>query len=99
MRVLVRLSAAVAAQNCQRGRAMKRFFYLTILLFIVVTLSTFAQSPSTGAQMSGTILDPNGAVVPGAAVTLRSETTGIEQATTSDASGQYGFLLVPAGRY
>ena len=62
-------------------------------------LCALAQSPSTGAQLSGTILDPNGAVVPGARVTLRSETTGFEQSTTGDAAGQYAFLLVPAGQY
>src|SRR6266516_3904328 len=43
--------------------------------------------------------DRNGAVVPGATVTLRSDTTGVEQSTTTDASGQYAFLLVPAGQY
>jgi Carboxypeptidase regulatory-like domain/TonB dependent receptor len=80
---------------------MKLFLQIAISLVIFGfgTLSALAQSPSTGAQLSGTILDPNGAVVPGATVTLRSETTGIEQSTTSDAYGQYNFLLVPAGRY
>ncbi len=45
------------------------------------------------------ILDPNGAVVAGATVMLRSDTAGIEQTVVSDASGQYRFLLVPAGQY
>src|SRR2546427_1222434 len=96
MRILVRLSAA---ENRQRGRGMKLFVHITMLLLIFANLPAFAQSPSTGAQLSGTILDPNGAVVPGATVTLRSETTGTEQSTGSDASGQYNFLLVPAGQY
>src|SRR5437660_1667128 len=80
---------------------MKLFSYITISLLTIFFLGTLAlaQAPSTGAQLSGTILDPNGAVVPGATVTLRSETTGIEQSAISDGSGQYKFLLVPAGRY
>ena len=78
---------------------MKQIFCITILVSMFGALCALAQSPSTGAQLSGTILDPNGAVVPGARVTLRSETTGFEQSTTGDAAGQYAFLLVPAGQY
>ncbi len=78
---------------------MRRIFHITLLLSVLGILPAFPQSPSTGAQLSGTILDPNGAVVPGATVTLRSGTTGVEQSSTADASGQYAFLLVPAGQY
>src|SRR2546428_10353848 len=78
---------------------MRRIFHITLLLSVLGILPAFPQSPSTGAQLSGTILDPNSAVVPGATVTLRSDTTGVEQSTSADASGQYAFLLVPAGQY
>jgi hypothetical protein len=78
---------------------MKPFAYFALSLLIFTTLPAAAQSPSTGAQLSGTILDPNNAVVRGATVTLHSETTGADLSTTSDASGQYAFLLVPAGQY
>src|SRR2546428_3247733 len=78
---------------------MKQILCITIVLSMSGALRASAQSPSTGAQLSGTILDPNSAVVPGATVTLRSDTTGFEQSTTADASGQYAFLLVPAGQY
>ena len=78
---------------------MKFLFYATVSLLIFCTLPVLAQSPSTGAQLSGAILDPTGALVPGAIVTLRSDATGIEQSVTSDAYGHYQFLLVPAGRY
>src|SRR5438309_2506792 len=72
---------------------MRRVFHITLLLSVLGISPAFPQSPSTGAQLSGTILDPNGAVVPGARVTLRSETTGFEQSTTADAAGQYAFLF------
>src|SRR6059036_2580225 len=78
---------------------MRRIFHITLLLSVLGISPAFPQSPSTWAQLSGTILDPNGALVPGATVTLRSETTRFEQSTTADASGQYRFLLVPAGQY
>ena len=78
---------------------MKRLFYSTTLLLVLIALPARAQSPSTGAQLSGTVMDPNGAVVQGARVILRSNTTGLEQSATTDGSGQYRFLLVPAGQY
>src|SRR5437773_9596725 len=78
---------------------MNQICCMTMLFLIFAAVPAFPQSPSTGAQLSGTILDPNGAVVPGATVTLRSDTTGVDQSTTADASGQYAFLLVPAGQY
>src|SRR5207248_1826401 len=62
-------------------------------------LTALAQSPSTGARLSGTIFDARGAVVPQATITLHSNTTAIDQSATSDASGQYRFLLVPPGQY
>jgi hypothetical protein len=72
----------------------------TAALFIVLSaLSASAQTPSTGAQLSGTVLDPSSAAVRGAAIVLRSEATGFEQSTTSDDSGHYRFLLIPPGSY
>jgi len=38
---------------------------MLLAIFLLGTLPLRAQAPSTGAQLSGTILDPNGAVVPG----------------------------------
>jgi hypothetical protein len=70
--------------------------YLGTTLLILITLPALAQSPSTGAQLSGSILDPKGAVVPGATVTLRSDTVGNEQTIVSDGSGQYRFKVCSA---
>src|SRR5438876_2973142 len=78
---------------------MRRIFHITLLLSVLGILPAFPQSPSPGAQLRGTILDPNSAVVAGETVTLRSDSTLVEQSTTADASGQYAFLLVPAGQY
>jgi hypothetical protein len=80
---------------------MKRLAYGPTVLVLIgfFSVSAMAQLPSTGAQLSGTIADPAGAIVGGAIVTLRSESTGREQTANSDAYGQYRFLLVPAGQY
>ena len=79
---------------------MKPSFILARSLSLFILISpAFAQSPSTGAQLTGTIFDPKGAAVPGATVTLHSESSALEQTVTSDSSGAYRFLLVPAGQY
>src|SRR5689334_17765799 len=81
------------------GGRMKRLFWILSLVLMAGLLPASAQTPSTGAQLSGPITDPSGAVIRGATVTLHSEATGLERSTTSDAAGQYRFLFVPAGRY
>jgi len=59
--------------------------------------SAQAQTATTG-QIIGTVRDPSGAVVPGAKLTLTSS-AGTQRQTTSDASGHYGFSLLPPGNY
>src|SRR3989442_638849 len=78
---------------------MKRLFYISTVLLVAGALAAPAQTPSTGAQLSGIITDPSGAVVRAATVTLHSDATGLERSTTTGAGGQYRFLLVPAGQY
>src|SRR5215468_6713787 len=70
----------------------------TFLVFAIAP-ALLAQSTSTGAQLSGTILDPKGAVVAGANVMLRSNASALERSSVSDSSGVYRFLLVPPGQY
>jgi len=54
----------------------------------------FAQN-ETG-QIVGTVMDPTGASVPGATVTVRSASTGSERAETTDAGGSFTFTnLLP----
>lgn len=52
----------------------------------------------TGA-LTGTVTDPSGGVVPGAAVTLTSTDTNQVRATTSGADGGYKFALLAPGTY
>jgi hypothetical protein len=71
-----------------------------ILILFIVTLLTLA-FPNALAQSAGSlrgqILDPSGAVVPGAAVTLTQGPTVLTVQSGSD--GAYLFKGVPAGSY
>lgn len=54
---------------------------------------------ATGARISGTITDPNGAVITGAEVRLVLLETGQEGKTVSNDEGHYVFEMVAPGRY
>lgn len=57
-----------------------------------------AIGPGT-ATLAGTLTDPNGAVIPGASMTLVNEKTAQEQTTHTDSEGQYRFQNLEAGIY
>ncbi|HSA92510.1 MAG TPA: TonB-dependent receptor [Terriglobales bacterium] len=73
-------------------------FAFRFFLFALMTTQLWAQGVAT-ADLSGTVTDPNGAVVAGAQVALRDEARAFERMTISDDEGVYQFLLVPPGRY
>jgi hypothetical protein len=57
------------------------------------------KNDSPNAALSGTITDPNGAVVPFAQVTLTNEQTNFYQTTVANHEGFYEFKDVPVGEY
>jgi len=59
----------------------------------------FGQATISYAQLSGTILDPTGQVIPGASLTLRDQGTNRSYATTSNGRGFYVVPNLPPGQY
>jgi hypothetical protein len=80
----------------------KTIKFFAIAMFAVVSLffvtATMAQSSTTGT-VEGIVTDPNGAVVPGAALTLSGPNSIRDLTTTSGGDGSYRFNSVPPGRY
>jgi hypothetical protein len=68
---------------------------------IVSGRDTAVPDVQTGPQvgLSGTVVDPQEAVVPGAAVTLVDEKTQQEYTTRTDDEGVFQFQALPAGSY
>src|SRR3569832_1825780 len=64
-------------------------FRVVVLAALLFALSATAFAQLETGQITGRVTDPNGAVVPGAAVILKSVETGAERAATSDADGAY----------
>jgi outer membrane receptor protein involved in Fe transport len=83
---------------CLSRRFSPRFFAAFFAVMFLFTGAGFAQSVST-AQLSGSVHDPSGAVVPGASVAISDASKGFNRSTTSDGQGNYQFLLLPPGTY
>src|SRR5205085_9895205 len=50
-------------------------------------------------QLSGTVADQSGAVIPAASVTLKNQLTGDIRKTVSNSEGVFAFAAVPTGEY
>ncbi len=51
------------------------------------------------ASLSGTVTDPSGAAVSGAALTVKDVHTEVQRDTVTDAAGRYQVLALPVGEY
>lgn len=72
-------------------------FCLLMFCFTLLTVNSFAQTIT--ATVSGVVTDPNGAVVPGVAVTAKANETGQSKTATTDAEGRYTITFLPPGTY
>ena len=74
-----------------------------IALFFAITLALALCIPSMAqvgkGSISGSVVDPQGAVVSGAQVKAKNTETGVAFATTTDSAGFYRFNLLPIGTY
>jgi hypothetical protein len=82
-----------------RGPVLFRALFAVALLFSIGVGSAFAQSQSSAADLTGVVVDPNGAVIPGAAVSVRNLSTNISRSTTAGSDGTYTFIALPPGDY
>ncbi len=58
-----------------------------------------AQSGVTSSGISGTVLDPSGAVVANATVEIHNAVSGFDRTTTTDSNGRFSFPNVPFNPY
>ncbi|HEX4022673.1 MAG TPA: TonB-dependent receptor [Acidobacteriaceae bacterium] len=67
-----------------------------LMLTFIFAMSANAQST---ASLNGTVKDSDGAVIPGATITLTNGNTGVVQTKVSSGAGVYSFVNVPPGNY
>lgn len=70
---------------------------LRIAVAVLLSISGFAQS--TDATISGSVIDPSGAGIPGARVIARNTQTGVASETEANASGVYVLPALQPGSY
>jgi outer membrane receptor protein involved in Fe transport len=71
---------------------------LIIAGVMLTSIALFAQNTISG-ELTGTVTDPTGAVLPSIAVTLKSNDTGQVTTTTTTAAGFFRFALLRPGTY
>ena len=74
-----------------------RFAALLFGLSALISISAFAQQ--TTGNITGRVLDDQGAAVPGATVTARNAATGFTRTVVSDEVGVYRLQALPVGTY
>jgi len=71
-----------------------------VILFLFLSWANLVHAQvRTSGQVSGTVVDPSGAAVVGATITLSQPVTGFTQAVTSGEFGGYIFPVVQPGTY
>lgn len=80
-------------------RSLSKIVLLLALVCMAGVVPVFAQASGSTAELRGQVTDPNGALVPGATVTLTDVGKGTSRTATTDESGQYIFIAVPPSDY
>jgi hypothetical protein len=70
-----------------------------LLVFVFSAMFWKVQAQSNSGSISGTVTDPSGAVVPGAAVTIENPVSGYARTVETDGSGRYQFGNLPFNPY
>lgn len=83
-----------------RARFPRTAFSLLFISFVALTLARHSAAQSTyTAQLSGTITDSSGGVIPGAKVILTDEPTGVARTYVTDDHGIYVFTAIRPSTY
>ncbi len=91
--ILVPLASPLLA-----GSTVGRLVCITPVIVAALMLPPSGLAAS-GGSIAGTIVDPSGAVIPGASIAARNTETGAEQRATANATGFYVFPTLPVGHY
>jgi hypothetical protein len=70
-----------------------------IVLFLSLGMQVYGQSGGNSGSISGTVLDPTGAVVPNATVEIHNPVSHFDRSTTSDKSGNFSLPNIPFNPY
>src|SRR5262249_2947636 len=69
----------------------------TLSVFLIITISAFAQADVSSAALKGTVSDAQGAAVVGAVVSVKDRDQGAIRTATTDSNGEFQVRLVRPG--
>src|SRR5262245_55659064 len=91
----------MAAQRNARPAGVRPVPLLTTIHFVLIAL-LFVSLPAgaqTAAVLQGRVLDASGAVLPGALVRVRNDSTGYDRSVSADHEGRYHVAAIDSGTY
>jgi Carboxypeptidase regulatory-like domain len=77
----------------------KKSLHAAFIFVFCLGLGLYASAQSGGGSISGTVLDPSGAVLPNATVEIHNPVSAFDRSTTTDSSGRFSFPNVPFNPY
>jgi hypothetical protein len=81
-------------------RLIRNLTALAVFVFFLIAAPLIhAQGVGNSASITGTVLDPVGAVVPKATVEIHNVVSGLDRSATTDTSGNFSFVNVPYNPY
>jgi hypothetical protein len=92
----------ISQESCDsQHRILKPSLFLQLaLLTLLAVFFPGAKLHAQSGSITGTVVDPSGAAIPGAQVQLTNQATGdLTREATSDATGTFRALNVPPGTY
>jgi outer membrane receptor protein involved in Fe transport len=84
---------------CERVNPMKTISRTIILTTVMLLSAAHLHAQGATAAISGTVLDPTGAAIPGASITVRNIGTAFTRTVISDDQGRYVAPELPIGEY
>ncbi len=70
-----------------------------VVLSLALGFHAYAQSGGSSTSVTGSVVDPTGAVVPNAVVEIRNPVSGFERTVTTDSGGKFSIPNVPFNPY
>src|SRR5690349_21374852 len=79
--------------------AVRCGYLLVLILSVVVGSAANAAAQTATGAITGSVVDPQSAVVPGATATIINESTGDTRVATTDVRGDFQVTSLPPGQY
>ena len=92
-----KLAGGPVSPSASAGKVPRVFLLLGLLVFLSIPKQMCAQIDR--GEITGTVLDPTTAVVPGARITLTNDATNVSIQTQSTSTGTYVFSNLNPGTY